>query len=44
MIDYEELARHALVTLSPDERAALRVWADQLEAAGDPRGALICEI
>ncbi|HEY0195917.1 MAG TPA: hypothetical protein VGC42_32615 [Kofleriaceae bacterium] len=42
MIDYEALARRSLdVTPSADERAALRVWADQLEAAGDPRGTLI---
>jgi len=42
MIDLEELAARSLdEPLTPDERVALRVWADALEDAGDPRGPLI---
>ncbi len=42
MIDFEELAVRSLdEPLTPDERIALRVWADTLEDAGDPRGPLI---
>lgn len=42
MIDFEELAARSLdEPLTPDERVALRVWADVLEDAGDPRGPLI---
>lgn len=42
MIDYEGLARRAFdEPLGRDGMAALRVWADELEAKGDPRGALI---
>jgi hypothetical protein len=42
VIDYEQLAARSLdEPLDADERAALRVWGDALEAAGDPRGVLI---
>jgi hypothetical protein len=42
MIDHDELARRSLdEPVDRDARAALRVWADALEAAGDPRGPLI---
>lgn len=42
MIDFEELAARSLdEPLTPDERVVLRVWADALEDAGDPRGPLI---
>ena len=42
MIDYDAIARRALdVPLTETQDANLRVWADQLEAAGDARGALI---
>jgi len=42
MIDFEALAARSLdEPLTPDERVALRVWADTLEDAGDPRGPLI---
>jgi hypothetical protein len=42
MIDVEELAIRSFdEPLAADDLAALRVWGDQLEAAGDPRGGLI---
>ena len=42
MIDPEELAARSFdEPLGRDARAAVRVWADALEAAGDPRGPLI---
>jgi hypothetical protein len=42
MIDFEALAARSFdEPLAPDERTALRVWADTLEAVGDPRGPLI---
>lgn len=42
MIDFEGLAARSFdEPLTPDERDVLRVWADALEDAGDPRGPLI---
>jgi hypothetical protein len=42
VIEYDALARRSFnEPLDVDERESLRVWADALEAAGDPRGRLI---
>src|SRR4051812_933931 len=42
MIDYEQLAVRSFDhPLDSDDQAAIRVWGDALESAGDPRGALI---
>jgi hypothetical protein len=42
VIDYEELAARSFdEQLDPDDQASLRVWADALEGADDPRGSLI---